>query len=123
MEKIYSHIDDSESKILGRNIKSYRERTGLDQKGLSIYLEVSEEMINSFEDGIAEPNIIHLNKLSILFQIDISDLVEDNNGILAENSLVAFRKESLDYSDINAIADFRKIVRNYIKMTTNDKAC
>ena len=105
------------SMIIGKNIKSYRKTMGFTQNDLAYFLKISSPMITYYEQGSREVNILNLHKLADLFNIEISDLLEDNEGVISLNSAVAFKKDKLSKSDLSAIAEFRKIIRNYIKLS------
>jgi len=102
--------------IIGRNIKSFRTTLGLSQRELADYLSLSTTMVTYYETGQRDISMVNLNKLADLFNVEISYLVEENEGVINLNAAVAFKKDKLTSKDINAIAGFRKIVRNYIKL-------
>ncbi|WP_430406039.1 helix-turn-helix domain-containing protein [Fluviicola sp.] len=114
-------VEDKSSKtpaqIIGENIKSYRNLMAISQDDLSAILGVSRPLISRFESGDAEISMIHLMKLSDLFCIPLSDLLEEHSEVLEMNSKVAFKKEKLNTQDLKAIAGFRKIVKNYINLS------
>lgn len=118
MQKI--SLNNSQTNIIGNNILSYRKSMQLTQQDIAEYLGVTRPYITAFEKGNREVSMIHLIKLANLFYIDVSDLLEENESIKSLNSLVAFKKDSLEKNDLNAIADFRKIVKNYLKLSRNE---
>lgn len=102
---------------IGKNIKLMREKFNYSQADIADYLGVKQrEMISYYENGEREIPIEKLNKLSDLFGIELVDLLEENPELMKANTAFAFRAEEIDSSDLNEIAAFRKIVKNYIKM-------
>ncbi len=106
-------------KIIGRNIKSYRESYGLNQEQIANLLEVSRGTVNYYENGARMPSMNMIQKLSDLFGIEPIDLLNEDNFELELNSKIAFKKKKLTIRDLNSIARFRRIARNYIKLVEN----
>ncbi|MFK5883491.1 MAG: helix-turn-helix transcriptional regulator [Candidatus Izemoplasma sp.] len=117
MQKEQVNQEKKLSEIIGKNIKSYRKALGFTQNDLAKFLKVSSPMITYFEQGTREVNMENLQTLADLFNIEFSDLLEENEHIINLNSAVAFKKDSLTKKDLSAIAEFRKIVKNYIKLS------
>lgn len=111
----------NEAKFIGNNIRLYRERMGLNQSDLASYLEVQREVISYYETGTREVPIDQLLKLSTLFGIELYDLLEEDAEISKANAAFAFRADELGQSDLEQIASFRKIVRNYLGLVKLDK--
>ncbi len=101
---------------IGRNIKSYRESLGLNQEQIADLIKVSRGTINYYENGKRTPSIIGLQRLADLFGIEPLDLVRENAHDLEVNSIIAFKKKKLEKYDLLAIAKFRRIAKNYIKL-------
>ena len=117
MQKEQVNQKRSLSEIIGNNIKSYRKTLGFTQNDLAKFLKVSNTTITYYEQGTRDINMVNLQKLANLFSIELSDLLEDNEHVINLNSAVAFKKDSLTETDLSAIAEFRKIVKNYIKLS------
>lgn len=103
--------------IIGNNIKEYRKALGYNQDHLANYLSISREQISNYELGKRDIPYDNMEKLCNLFGIELEELLEDNLEIKKANLSFAFRSTGID-SDIKAIADFKKIVLNYIKIDT-----
>jgi transcriptional regulator with XRE-family HTH domain len=103
------------SKLIGSNIKKYRESFGLKQEDLASCLNVSREQISNYERGEREIPLFSLEKLSILFDVDIDALLEENIAIQDANISFAFRSDNSP-EDIKEILFFKKIVFNYLKI-------
>jgi len=117
MQKEQGNIEMKLSEIIGKNIKSYRKALGFTQNDLAKFLNVSSTMITYYEQGTRDVSMVNLQKLADLFNIELADLLEENEHIINLNHAVAFKKDSLENKDLKAIAEFRRIVKNYIKLS------
>ena len=63
---------------IGEKIKTLRKERKLTQKELAHKIGVTASTITKYEIGQLEPNIEVLNRISNIFRISISALVEDN---------------------------------------------
>ncbi len=102
-------------KTIGRNIVLIRKAQGLTQSNLASYLGVSREQISNYERGVRDISVTELNKLSELFGVELSDLLEDDLEIQKLNLAFAFRSGN-NNEDLESVAAFKKVVMNYIKM-------
>lgn len=103
-------------KIIGRNIRSYREINGFTQDTVADFLGVKREMISYYENGSREAPFEALSRLSDLYGVDMADFYEENETIAKENVVCAFRTDSFESNDLETIAGFKAIVKNYLKM-------
>jgi len=104
------------NQILGKNIRKFREKLELSQEELASYLGISRVELNYYEnDNRNIPSSVISNSAK-LFMIDEYDLYEEDESSVQANVAFAFRADSLDPNDLHSIADFRKIVHNYLKM-------
>jgi len=101
---------------IGSNIKLYRNKLNLTQESLAAYLNITREEINYYENGKRNIPSSIMTKAAKLFGIEEYDLYEEDENNLQANVAFAFRAEFLNAEDLNHIADFRKIVLNYLKM-------
>lgn len=102
--------------IVGGNIKLFREQMGLTQETLALYLETSREKISYYETGSRPVSSIHLIKLANLFCINEYEFYEEELQNQKVNLAFAFRADSINSNDLESIAQFKKIVRNYLNM-------
>jgi len=111
--------------IIGNNIKMFREKMKLRQEDIASYLGVSREMVSYYESGSRNIPLETINRLADLFQIELSDLLEENLDMNKANVAFAFRAGELGPEAMHAISDFRKIVKNYIKIKNlcNEHGC
>jgi len=108
-------------KIVGQNIKSYREKLVLKQEDLADYLGVDRVNISYWENGNRSIPIHYLTKLADLFMIDLADLLEEDAEQKTAGVALAFRADSLSADDLRTIASFKRIVKNYLRMIDLDK--
>jgi transcriptional regulator with XRE-family HTH domain len=104
------------SKIIGSNIKLYREKLGYTQDHLASLLGVDRSLISYYERGEREISLAQLNKIADLFAVDLEDLAEQNLVTLKTNLAFAFRGDGISPVDAPGIASFQQIVKNYLKM-------
>ncbi len=102
--------------IIGNNIRLLREQMGLTQAALGQYLEVAREMISYYENGTRSVPTEQLSKLADLFCIEEYDFYEEDPAKRKLNIAFAFRADALGANDLIGIAQFKKIVRNYVNM-------
>lgn len=106
----------SSNEIIGQNIKLFRERFDITQDVFAGYLGVTREEVSYFENGRRNISTEIIEKAAKLFGIDEYDLYEENPENQQASVALAFRADYLETEDLKQIADFRKIILNYIKM-------
>ncbi|KAF5076080.1 helix-turn-helix protein [anaerobic digester metagenome] len=104
--------------VVGANVYKYRAAQGYTQEHLASLLGVTREQISNYEKGIRNIPVTSLNKLADLFGIELEELLEENPTITSTNLAFAFRSESFSDADIQSIAEFKRIVFNYLKMNS-----
>lgn len=65
---------------IGEKIKTLRKERNLTQKELANKIGVTASTVTKYENGQLEPNIEVLNKIADIFNISISDLIDNNNS-------------------------------------------
>ncbi len=98
------------------NLATLRSRRGLSQEEVATYLKISRPLISYYENGEREIPLPHLEKLSDLYGVEVSDLMSKESEFQQANFAFAFRTNGLAESDLQSIADFQKIVKNYLKL-------
>ena len=73
-------LDNLKDRI-GANIAMQRKRVGLTQAGLAEKLNYSDKAISKWERGESMPDVLTLMQLAQLFEISVSDLLEDPNQL------------------------------------------
>jgi transcriptional regulator with XRE-family HTH domain len=102
--------------IIGQNIKALRNKMGLTQEALAQYLVISRELIGFYEIGQRAIPSAQLTKLANLFCMNEYDFYEEDAQNKNINIAFAFRADELHAQDLESIAQFKKIVRNYLSM-------
>lgn len=102
--------------IIGENLAALREKRGLTQESIAEYLDVSRPVISYYETGERNIPLIHLEKLADLYSVDIEDLMSDSPLVQQAAVAFAFRTDGLRAGDLKCIAEFQKIIKNYLKM-------
>lgn len=106
----------TQNEIIGQNICYFRTSIGLSQEDFADYLGVARPMVSYFENGSRRIPSEIIAKAAKLFGVEDFDLYEVDPDIRGAHLSFAFRAEGLSASDLNQIADFKKIVLNYLGM-------
>jgi transcriptional regulator with XRE-family HTH domain len=104
--------------ITGLVIKGFREKYGYTQDKLAGYLGIQREMISFYESGNREVPLEILEKLSDLFGVELDVFFVDTVDEALSEVVFAFRKDAIDDGDLENMAAFGKIVKNYLKINT-----
>jgi transcriptional regulator with XRE-family HTH domain len=113
---------NDEQKAVGTNIKVLREKYNYTQTNVANFLGLNDHVtISYYETGERNIPIEHLTKIADLFCVDLETLFETDPAQQKINKICAFRKEELKEKDFNTIADFHRIIKNYIKLLTLEK--
>ncbi len=104
------------SQIIGENLKKIRELSGFTQEQIARSIGIERSAYSNYEGGTREASYDILERLSNIFGCEPFLLFEDN--IQADNEIMAtaFRISDLEDSDLKEIANFKDIVKSYIKM-------
>ena len=106
----------NQDQVIGNNIRQYRERIGLTQELMAEYLGISREEVSYYENGKRPFPTKLIAKAAKLFGIDEYDILELDTEASDVKVALAFRADTLKVDDLQHIADFRKIVLNYLGM-------
>lgn len=106
----------TQNEIIGQNILHFRNAIGLSQEDFAEYLGVARPMVSYFESGSRRIPADIITKAAKLFGVEEHDLFEADPDIRSAHLSFAFRAERLSAADLNQIADFKKIVLNYLGM-------
>lgn len=82
--------------MLKDNIKLYREKNKMTQSEVADALGVNPATVSKYENGILEPNIESLKKLSELFNVSVDDLLKEDE------------KDTFDISKLNILKILRE---------------
>ncbi|MDQ5930645.1 MAG: hypothetical protein QG594_2433 [Bacteroidota bacterium] len=106
----------TQNEIIGSNIKQLREKLRITQSTLGEYLRISREEMNYYENGKRTIPTKHLSELARLFGVDEYDFYEKDCEKQIVKLSFAFRADDIPAEHLPYIADFKKIVMNYITM-------
>jgi transcriptional regulator with XRE-family HTH domain len=67
-------------RLVGRNVKRFREQKGLTQEQLADLSGFSQQYISSLEQGHRNPTVITLYELAIALGVSHVDLVKSTQG-------------------------------------------
>lgn len=100
----------NEAAILSRNLMKLRENLGFSQDKVAEFLNTSREEISYYETGKRDIPLSILERASDLFGVELEDFFseEDSVGIT-----IAYRADDCTKEDLEQIARFKKIVKNY----------
>jgi len=102
--------------VIGNNLKDYRQKLGYTQDDLAKYIGVERSTISHFENATREISLVHLNKFADLFGIETGAFLVNNSSEKNANLAFAFRSQGMEEEDLTSIAEFQKIVKNYIQI-------
>lgn len=97
------------SNIVGKNIRSLREKAGFTQSNLAQYMGVDESFITRIEAGEDNLSANQLEKFATLFCITTDKLEEP---CAFSNFSVAFKKNKLTVKEMEAVAAVNRIALN-----------
>ena len=103
-------------KPLANNIKQYRIKLGITQQVLAEYLDITREEVSYYESGKRPVPLGVVSKLANLFGLDEYVLYEENVAMTDINVAFALRAAHLEKQDLQAMAEFKKLALNYLKM-------
>ncbi len=101
---------------IGQKVRVLREKAGLNQGQIALFLGVDQSTISKCEKGERQFQIDHLERLGSLFGVSLSDLMNDE--VPAAPLQIAFRADDMQVEDLNAIADIQNIALNLDQMST-----
>ena len=106
----------TQNEIIGKNIKHFREKLEITQEDLGNYLQVSREEVSYYENGKRNIPTDIISKAAKLFGLEEYDLFETDAEVKDTNLAFAFRANTISFENLTHVANFRKIVLNYLNM-------
>lgn len=106
--------------IVARNLKLLRETAGYTQKAVAEFIGVDRGAYANYESE--SPRLMPfdlLNKVCELYGISLKSLINEN--AVKSDFVCAFRISLSNSQDISEIANFKKVVRDYLQMCTYKK--
>jgi len=106
---------DSPLVNIGSSLKSLRENSGFTQGNIAKYLKVDQSLISKFETGERALTADMLEKLAVLFGVDMTALNGDVTNI--KPLVFALRASEINEEDMDAISAVNRIALNCSFMT------
>lgn len=106
----------NERAIISKNIKRMREACRFTQEQVSQFLGIGRSAYSNYETGDRELPLEVMEKLADLYGCDLFLLYEEDTDIVKNMLTTAFRVDDLSADDMKQIADFKAVVKNYLKM-------
>lgn len=101
--------------IINKNIKLFRDSFGFTQEKVASFIGIDRGAYANYESGRDIPYHI-LQKLCNLYGVSLSSLYEEDEKKIQDELICCFRTDTLCDNDLIEISDFKKIVRNYLKI-------
>lgn len=102
--------------IIGNNLKKLREANKFTQEQAASYVGINRTTYANYEAGERTAPLDILEKLSNLYGNDLDFMFEENQEVTNRMLACSFRVEVLSPSDLKEVAEFKEIVKNYLKM-------
>lgn len=104
------------NKIIGQNLCKLRKANNFTQEQVAEYLNINRSTYSNYELGEREMPFDLLEQVADLLGCDLAVLMEENEEAVDEMMICSFRVNDLATDDLNQIAVFKRIVKNYMKM-------
>lgn len=102
--------------LVGKNLLNLRRKLGLTHEQVAEYLSITCLELSYYETGECNIPIFLMAPLANLFGVDEYDFYEKELDLNTMNLALPFGVENIKTSDLEQIAQFNKIVRNYLGM-------
>ncbi|MBO5086837.1 MAG: helix-turn-helix transcriptional regulator [Paludibacteraceae bacterium] len=101
--------------IIAQNLKRFREASGCTQDVIASLLGIGRSAYSNYELGEREMPLNHLEKVADFFGCELSAMFNEQ---ASEEDLIicAFRINDISQEDAEQIAQFKGLVKNYLKM-------
>ncbi|MBR1774835.1 MAG: helix-turn-helix transcriptional regulator [Bacteroidales bacterium] len=102
---------------IARNIKSLREANSFTQQHVADFLGITRSAYGNYELNSREIPFKYLERLANLFGCDLDVLISEDEAVLKDMLVCAFRTDDIDTQDLQTISEFKKVVFNYLKIS------
>lgn len=103
---------------IGNNLKKLRNAANYKQQEIANYIGIERGAYANYESGNREMPYDLLLKICELYGVDLASILDE---VYQEDIVCAFRIDVRNTEDIKEIAQFKQIVRNYLKMNSLSK--
>lgn len=105
-----------EREVVAMNLKCLREANGFTQEKLADYLGIGRSAYSNYESADREAPLNVLERLADLYGCELISLYEENENVRNVMLATAFRVDNLSAEDMQQVAAFKRVVKNYLKM-------
>jgi transcriptional regulator with XRE-family HTH domain len=98
------------------NLKAFREASGFTQERVASFLSIERGALANYELGTREAPLSVLIRLSNLYGVDMADFYEKDPEKVKDALICSFRTDNLSEDDLDDIANFKDVVKSYLKM-------
>ena len=109
-------VNMNERLIISANIKRLREASKFTQDQVSQFLGIGRSAYANYETGDRELPLDVMERLADLYGCDMFLLYEQDADVVKNMLATAFRVDNLSAEDMKQIADFKSLVKSYLKM-------
>ena len=106
----------NERLIVSANIKRMREASRFTQEQVSKFLGIGRSAYANYETGDRELPLNVMERLADLYGCDLFLMYEQDADVVKNMLATAFRVDNLSAEDMKQIADFKSVVKSYLKM-------
>ena len=106
----------NERLIVSANIKRMREASRFTQEQVSKFLGIGRSAYANYETGDRELPLDVMERLADLYGCDLFLMYEQDADVVKNMLATAFRVDNLSAEDMKQIADFKSVVKSYLKM-------
>ena len=99
---------------IGEKLKTLREKSKLSQKQLAGYLDIDQSYLSKIESNERQVNIEILDKLSILFGLNLEDFDKDTLDV--KEIHFSLRSKEIESEDLKDISQINTIAANSKQM-------
>lgn len=103
-------------KIIGQNLCKLRKANNFTQEQIAEYLGINRSTYSNYELGEREMPFELLERIADLLGCDLHVLMEEDEAVVNEMMICSFRVDNLSAGDLEQIAVFKRIVKNYVKI-------
>lgn len=103
------------------HLKAFREASGFTQQRVASFLQIERGTLSNYELGTRETPIPVLIQLANLYGVDIADFYETDAEKVKDALFCSFRLDNLSDDDMQDIANFKDVIKSYLKMDYLEK--
>lgn len=100
----------TDTTILSKNFIQLRETLGFSQEKVAEFLNTTREEISYYENGKRDIPLKILERASDLFGVELEDFFSEEESVGIK---IAYRADDCSINDLEQIARFKKIIKNY----------